>query len=360
MQLEPTALRAHLDELQRRAATRGYSPGNSMTQTTPQGFSVKGVSTYYKIDPDTGDVRSIGQWVKTNRDQDEKYQALLDAMSTIADRWQGLAEPVAVPAVVDDDLLCVYPVGDAHLGLLSWSPETGNNFDLRIAEHNLCTAIDRLVSLAPSSKQALIINVGDWTHSDNRGNTTTAGTPVDSDGRWAKVLAASIRIGRRLIDRALEKHAHVTVINEIGNHDYHGSIMLSIALAQFYEKEPRVTIDTSPAKFHYYVFGQNLIGVTHGDTIKLPDLGPIMACDRAEDWGRTRHRYWITGHVHHQNVKELHGCIVESFNTLAPGDAWHNSKGYRSGQNSKLLVLHREWGQINRHVIGIDQIMETK
>lgn len=353
LQLEPRQLRAHLSELQRRAASRGFSPGHDMTNTAPEGFGVKGVSTLYDGD---GNVKA--QWVKTKADEDHKYSALLDAMSRIADSWQGLAEAVPAPTHSDNDLLACYPVGDAHIGLLTWQPETGHNFDVQIAERNLCKANDQLVMLAPPAREALIVNVGDWYHADNRANTTTNGTPVDSDGRWQKVIAAGIRIMRRMITRALEKHAHVTVINSLGNHDWHGSVMLSIALAQFYENEPRVTIDTSPAKFHYYVFGANLIGVTHGDTVKLAELGQIMACDRAEDWGVTKHRWFLTGHVHHQNVKELHGCIVESFNTLAPGDAWHRGQGYRSSQNSKLLVFHKQWGQINRHIVGIDQIVE--
>ena len=150
---------------------------------------------------------------------------------------------------------------------------------------------------------------------------------------------------RRAIDRMLAKFEIVDVICEIGNHDWHTSIMLAICLDQYYENEPRVTVDTSPAKYHWYRFGQNLIGVTHGDTVKLADLGEIMACDRAQDWGDTKHRYWITGHIHHDTVKELRGCTVESFRTLAPADAWHRGQGYRSGRDLKLLVSLWESGR---------------
>ena len=358
LQLQPAQLRAHLDELQRRAATRGYAPANSMTRTAPSGFSVKGVSSYFKTDKKTGESTLVGQWVKTNRDQDEKLQMLLDAMGTLAHQWQGLAEPVAPPAIADDDLLACYVMGDPHLGMFSWGAETGNNFDIAIAERELYAAADHLVALTPPAKRALIVSVGDFFHADNRASTTTGGTPVDSDGRWPKVLSAGIRLTRRLIDRALTKHDEVGVILEIGNHDWHTSIMLAIAIAQYYENEPRVTVDTSPAKYHWYRFGQNLIGVTHGDTVKLADLGGVMACDRPVDWGETKYRYWLTGHIHHDTVKELRGCIVESFRTLAPADAWHKGQGYRSGRDMKALIFHREWGQINRHVVGINQIQQ--
>lgn len=317
----------------------------------PTGHIVKGVSSLLD-----GQGKLIAQWVKTKDGSGDPVAMLLEAMKDI-DCWSGKSEPspwLARP--VDDDLMCIYPMGDPHIGMFAWGAETGANHDVKIAERDLYTAVDHLVQLAPHAKRALIVSVGDFFHADNRGNTTTGGTPVDSDGRWPKVLAAGIRLMRRVIDRALEKHEQVTVICEIGNHDWHTSIVLATCLAQFYEREPRVTIDTSPAKFHWYRFGANLIGTTHGDTVKLDELGGVMACDRPHDWGETKHRYWLTGHIHHTTVKELKGCIVESFRTLAPADAWHRGQGYRSGQEMTCLVMDKQDGVINRHTVGIAQI----
>jgi hypothetical protein len=48
--------------------------------------------------------------------------------------------------------------------------------------------------------------------------------------------------------------------------------------------------------------------------------------------------------------------IVETFRTLASSDAWHHHSGYRSGQDMKCDVIHREYGRTNRHVVGIRQI----
>lgn len=351
LQLEPSQLRAHLHELRRKAASRGYAPGQDMTKSVPDGYRVKGVSTLYDGD---GAVRA--QWVKSSRDEEHKLAALLDAMSHIADTWQGLADPTPAPQTSNADLLCVYPMGDPHIGMHSWAAETGNNFDLKIAEHNLVAAVDHLVSMAPPADHALIADVGDFHHADGKLNQTTAGTPVDVDGRWPKVFGVGLRLMRRCIDRALERHKHVTVFHARGNHNDHTAIMLAVCLAQYYEREPRVTIDTSPGKFLWHRFGANLIGVTHGDTVKLAELGEIMACDRPQDWAETQYRYWLTGHIHHDTVKELRGCIVESFRTLAPGDAWHHGKGYRSGRDMKVLVFDRTRGQILRHTVGIATI----
>lgn len=358
--LEPHVLRAHLHELEQRAARRGWAPGSDMTKPVPSGFFTKGVSTLYGRD---GEVR--GQWVKSQADPDNKYAALLEAMATIVEPLRGAHEPVDEPklkatsagGMLTKDLLNVIPLGDPHFGMFAWAAETGDNFDLKIAERDLSAAIEQLVDLAPPADECLIINLGDFFHTDNSSNQTARShNALDVDGRWSKVLSVGIRAMRRVIDLALRKHRRVRVIVEIGNHDDHSAVMLALCLANYYERDKRVTVDTSPAKFHWYRFGANLIGTTHGDTAKPDKLGAIMATDRPRDWGETKHRYWYTGHVHHDSLREYPGVIVETFRTLAAADAWHTAAGYRSGRDLKLDVLHREYGRIMRHTRGLPQI----
>lgn len=354
LQLTARALHGHLHELERAAAKRGWLPGDGPVETTPEGFSIRGTSTYYD-----GDGNVVGRWVKTKADEEGKLVTLANAIQALAEPFKGSAEPIPAPQNSNADLLCVYPMGDPHLGMLAWAQETGADFDLAIAERNLVAAVDRLVALAPPAEEALIIDVGDFFHTDNTTNKTLrSGHALDVDSRWAKILAVGIRAMRRTIDRALEKHARVRVIIEIGNHDDHSAIMLALCLAAYYEREPRVTVDTSPDKFHWYRFGLNLIGVTHGDTVKADKLAGVMSVDQAVAWGETRYRYWYTGHVHHESVKEYPGCTVETFRTLASRDTWHHASGYRSDRDMRLDILHRKYGRIGRHIVGIDQITE--
>lgn len=356
MQITPELLRAHLSELERRAALRGWSPAHDMTKPTPFGFHVKGVSTLYSKNQETGELELRGQWVKSAKDPDQRLAVLMEAVASIAEPFRGKADPVKSPAstILSKDLLNVIPMGDPHFGMFAWMAETGNNFDLKIAESGLFEAVDKLVDIAPPADECLIINLGDFFHADNSTNQTLRSHhALDVDGRWSKVLSVGIRAMRRCIDRALERHQRVRVICEIGNHDDHSSIMLALCLANYYEREPRVFIDTSPNTFHWYRFGLNLIGTTHGHTVKADKLGQIMAHDRAKDWGETLHRYFYCGHVHHDSLKEVPGVIIETFRTLAARDAWHNAAGYRAGRDLKLDVIHRERGRIQRFFHGL-------
>jgi len=317
----------------------------------PVGFFAKATSTLFDAD---GTPKL--QWVKANLQQEEQSKQLIDAIKGAFTDTPKVAL-IPAPARVNSDLLTVYPFGDPHIGMYAWKAETGTDFDLEVAELNMQIAMKRLVDSSPPSEQAIIINVGDFFHGDSTANRTLkSGHVLDIDTRWPKVLRVGVRIMRSCIEAALLKHATVRVINEIGNHDEHTSQMLTVALALLYEANPRVTFDDGPGRFHYHIFGKNLIGVTHGDQTKPESLGEIMAADKPVDWGSTEFRVWYTGHIHTRRVFELRGCMVESFRTLAGRDSWTAGMGYRSGRDSHAIVLHRTHGEIERHRIDISQI----
>ena len=261
-------------------------------------------------------------------------------------------EPVAFSGKIDKRLAIVIPVGDFHVGMLSWAPETGANFDIAIAKRLMAKAMEHLVNAAPPCQVAVLAILGDFAHYDGISAVTpTSKNLVDADGRFAKMIDACIEILRRSISIALSRHATVHVIVEIGNHDLSVAIVLSRMLAIVYENEPRVTIDTSPSHYHYWRWGNNLVGTHHGHGAKLADLPLIMANDRADDWGQTRHRYIHTGHVHHDNIKDIGGVMVETHGILPPSDAFSAGKGYRSKRLMKYIILDFENGEVARNIV---------
>lgn len=339
--------------LRKKAARRGWAPAQDMTKETPEGFEVWGTSTLY----DAGGKVSA-QWVKTRQQKEMLLKMALEQVESV------FSDPkYRVPTIdprkgaVTTDLMTVYPMGDPHIGMYSWAEETGEDFDLNIAEENLISAMSRLIDCGPESETCLIANVGDFYHSDNMYNRTSrSGNSLDVDTRWAKVLHIGVRAMRACIELALQKHRSVHVINEIGNHDDHTAQVLTLALNLAYEQNPRVTFDLSPMKFHYHRFGKVLVGVTHGDTVKPEKLGELMASDQPQEWGETKHRYWYTGHIHSRKVYDLPGVMVESFRTLAAKDAWTHGAGYRSGRDMYAIVQHAEFGEVERHRVDVSML----
>lgn len=275
--------------------------------------------------------------------------AMSKALEAYAKRRLKPIAKIKAPKRTTKDSLVAYVMGDPHIGMYAYAREAGEDFDLNIAERNLCAAIDDLVERSPAGEEALLINVGDYFHADNMQNRTErSGHSLDVDTRYPHVLEVGVRIQEYLINKLLTKHKRVRVINEIGNHDTQSAHNLILIMKGVFRNNPRVSIDDSPKKHHYYEFGQNLIGVTHGDTTKPANLPGVMAADMARAWGRTRYRTWITGHIHHSRVWEFPGVTVEAFRTLAPRDAWHAAEGYRAGRDMQSITYDREYGEVER------------
>lgn len=314
----------------------------------PPGYALKGVSTQRR-DPE-GNV----QWVKTERLRGSQDPELF--LRAFKGAVEGILPVTAVSAPRDlrDDLLTVYPLGDPHLGLVASSLVTGTEYDLETCIADLTCAMDELVDSAPCGSRALIINSGDYFHSDLMdGRTSRSGHKLDVDGRWHHVLRAGIETMIRLVQRALEKHSHVIVDNRPGNHDDMSAAFLQLCLEAYFKDEPRVTVVQCVQPVWHYVHGTVLIASAHGHAPKSEDMPAILAADFPEDWGRTKTRHVYVGHIHHQTVREYRGCTVESLRVHGAKDAWTHSMGYRAKRVVIMDVWHKDKGHRTRHTVNL-------
>lgn len=345
------------DQYDGRGNLKGYSVRQNgsgveslveIDKTLP-GFALKRVSTNYRADGSIGQ-----QW----QIQSPERAALADSVRAFV---EGICEgkqpgpPAYGPEATDNDLLCVYPMGDPHFGMRAHAPEAGENFDLKIAETITKAVVDRLVSAAPPAKTAILANMGDFFHADdNSARTKQSGNPLDVDGRWHEVLRVGGWTMVHLVYRLLEKHSEVIVFNERGNHDDVSAIAMAVALDMYFHNNPRVKIADPAPYYHFYEFGKNLLGFTHGDGAKENDLPVLMANDEPQAWGRTEHRVFHRGHFHHDREIDLTGCTVQTHRTLAASDAWHRKTGYRAKRSMKVITYHKDFGEISRNSVNLD------
>ena len=299
-----------------------------------------------------GSGRIVQQWIKALPEKERRDQ---EAARIIAELPRIIAElPPATPlptptGIHDDDLMSAYVIGDHHFGMLAWGEETGTDYDLAIAQDMMRGAM-RFLTWGTDAAKAVIVNVGDMVHADDESAMTRrSGHKLDVDTRWTKVLRATIVSVAAAIRSALESHTTVHAVMAPGNHDPHTARFLATALDIWYRDEPRVTIDTSPGARFYVEHGACLLGVTHGDKQKMTELESIMSAEMPQAWGRTKYRRWLCGHVHHKSVdKELRGCTVETFQTLAGKDAWHAEAGYMSERSMSRIDYHAVDGEVGR------------
>ena len=335
----------------KKAALHGYAPDYDLVHPVPDGMKLRGVSTLYDT---SGDPKI--QWVKSEADKERQEDIFKEAITAMASDLPRI-QPSKGPEHGSEKLMACYLVSDHHFGMLAWDEETGANYDLSISERLLTGSMDHLIVTAPPCNKASVVFLGDLLHYDSFETVTPTGrNPLDADGRFPKMVRVAIRCMRYLIESAAQRHKKVHVVVEIGNHDLSSSIFLMECLSNVYENEPRITVDTSPAHYHYFDFGKCLVGIHHGHGTKMANLPLIMATDRPEQWGAADYRYWWTGHVHIDQMKDFTGCKVESFRILAPKDAWAAEKGYRAQQDMKAIILHKDYGEVARHIVNPEML----
>lgn len=339
-----------LRSFQREAARHGNAPGHFNDGVAP-GYRMG------KVTVQRGPLGVERVWERQHPDA-EAQQERLEALRAVMLEGLPRVAPTPAPIHADTDLLTVYPQGDPHAGLYSWRDETGQAFDLAEYERVTKAAIDRLVASAASSAHALYIDLGDSLHADNNASRTKSGHHLDTHGRHGEVVRAVMRCKRHHVARMLEKHQHVTVRSNPGNHDGITALMLSEMMALIYENEPRVTISTSPNPYWFHGFGANLIGTTHGDGAKGANLPLLMAVDAPAQWLASEHgsRVWFVGHVHHKDVKDYPGVTVEYCRTLAAPDIWSHGSGYRSKRDMQAVTFHRTDGEVERHTCSLNRL----
>lgn len=349
--LDKSTINQAIAAVRAKAAQAGYAPDSDMRHPVPEGFKVKRVSTLRDLQ--TGEAKV--QWQVSEPDKERQLELLREAVEAMCEDLPRLPARPKESLQYNSALLNVVPWGDPHFGLHCWAEEVGEDFDLKIAKRDLCAAVDYLISQAPPAPRCILVNLGDFFHADNlAGVTSRSGNVLDMDTRLPKVIRVGVSAVRQAIESALNRHEVVEVVNAIGNHDDVLSMALSIMLANIYENEPRVIIHDAPTRRHYLLHGKVLIGVTHGDQTKDGDLPGIMATERPEWWGQTRHRYYYRGHHHQDKLNEYAGCKVEQFRTLAAGDAYAVGHGYLSGRDMKLITHHAEYGEVGRATCSID------
>lgn len=333
------------------AARAGYAPANDMTHVVPDGFRVKGVSTYYNKEG-----KPAGQWVKSAVDHDRQQELMRAAFEAMAGELPRV-EPTVYTGSPDADLLNCYVITDFHLGALAWAPETGDSWDIEIAERTLVEWFARAIEQSPPAETAILAQISDLLHWDGFDAVTPASKHLlDADGRFPKLVRVAIRALRQIITMLLAKHKRIHIIMADANHDPVSQVWLREWLAVMYETEPRITVDTSPSPYNAYEFGSVALFFHHGHKRKVSNVSEVFAAQFREMFGRTKYAYAHMGHLHHVDVKENNLMIVEQHRTLAAADAYAARGGWLSGRDAKVITYHKAYGEVGRITVSYDMI----
>lgn len=272
-------------------------------------------------------------------------EALIERIAQHAPHYPklGPVPPIETPHCWEIDLV------DMHFGKLAWAAETGQNYDLRIAESVYRNAVLDLIRRAQGfPPEEIVMLIGnDFFQVDNKQSATTKGTRVDSDGRYAKIIDCGTAAKIWAVE-LLAPIAPVKLYWVPGNHDDQTSYHLAREIKAWFRHSDRVTVDCSPNPRKYHSYGDNLIGFTHGDKEKERSLPATMLTEAAHLIRPGQRREWHIGHHHRVRtcetvaVNEEDGVTVRRLASLTATDAWHNEMGYIGNRRAAEVFV---WGR---------------
>lgn len=271
------------------------------------------------------DRKDAEKWRKQEYFLQTAHEAVMEHMKDFNKKYKG---PTKISPIVEEGFLLEVPVVDLHLGKLAWSPETGENYDYKIARQRYHRVIDDVVARAqgrPIEKILMPIS-NDFFHFDTISQTTTAGTPQDSDMRWPKLYGVGVEMLVISIDQ-FRGIAPVEVILIPGNHDRMTGYYAITYLYAWYRNNEDVNVQVDPKTRKYFEHGASLIGFGHGDKEKGRIWG-LMSIEAPKAWGRSKYREWHLAHEHSESSKEGSGIILRRLSSVTGTDIWHYDQGY--------------------------------
>jgi hypothetical protein len=328
-------------------AKKGFSPQHDMTKEVPDGFMIKGTSTLYR------DGEQAMQWVKTSVDNERQLELMREAVSAMCEEITPIPPSKIPEKTGNDNLLNCYVITDYHLGMMAWHEETGNDWDIKIAEELIYKWFDAAIETSPQAGTAVFAQLGDFMHWDGLDAVTpTSRHVLDADTRFQKLVRVSIRVIRRIIDKLLSKYQKVVMIQPGGNHDPASTIWLREMFYALYDNDPRVIVDRTADLYCCYEHGATSLFFHHGHKRRVKNIDHVFASKFREVFGRTQYSYAHMGHYHTQIVEESNLMIIEQHPTLAGHDAYAAQNGYLSKRNAKRITYHKKFGEVSRETIS--------
>lgn len=298
----------------------------------------------------------VAEWTKESLDQKRAEEARQAAFEAMAGELPRIA-PVCAPRAANDDLATVYTLTDAHVGMLAWHREGGQDWDLTIAERVLVGCFEQAINAAPDAELAIFNQLGDLLHYDGLlAVTPTSGHILDADGRFTKMVEVAVRVLRRIIALLLAKHPKVHLILAEGNHDMASSVWLRTMFKALYEDEPRITVDDSALPYYCFQHGETMLAFHHSHIKKLDQLRAHIAAQFAVEWGATKKRYIHTGDKHHSAEKDEMGAKLIQHPTLAAKDAYAARGGWHSERYMSAITYSKRFGEVGRVTISPEML----
>ena len=299
-------------------------------QNTKQLYAVK-----FKIKPKTMEELSTEDYIELAK---QEFENEIEPLKI---------KPKPKDNELNDDKLFEIPAIELHLGKMAWGGDTGQDYDKDIAQERFYHILEEIVNQQDIEKcgTCLLCIGNDFFNSDTVDATTTKGTPQQNDLRWKKMFLLGLNMYKDLLLALREMFNRIDIRLCSGNHDKMASFYLYMALSQYFSEDNVLNFSDNYKDVQDYVFGNNLIAFTHGDS-NLKRLIKSIPVEFYQDWGKTIYRELHLGHLHKEVVvDDESGLITRRIGSPTGTDQWHYEERYLGAtQKAQTFIWDKETG----------------
>ena len=231
-------------------------------------------------------------------------------------------------------------LADVHIDKLCNIDETRNEYSTEIGIQRLWQVINDIIEKVKyyNIKKILIPFGQDISNIDNMFNTTTKGTPQDTDVKYDVLYKILLKNIIQIIHK-LSEIAPVDIIYVGGNHDKLTSFTMTEAMYWHFLNNDNVEVDSIFNNRKYRLIGGNLLGFAHGADEKR-NIIYCMQNDVPELWGKSKYREFHLSHFHKEKmIDEQNGIIFRWISAICGNDAWTYNNGYVGSQKKAQAFI---------------------
>ncbi len=209
-----------------------------------------------------------------------------------------------------------------------------------------------------SPDRILFIVGNDFGHIDNSRYETTKGTMVGATRTYLDSVDERCTVILEACALLREFTSHLDIAFVPGNHDAFSTYWLGKVVGSFFRSDGGISILNEQNPRKYYLYGDNLFGLTHGSDEKRMDLAALMAVEAPLLWAKSKNRLWLTGHLHQKQraysmLSEKFGVIQRIFPSLVAPDDWHILKGYVGNERAAEMLVYGAEGKLAEFHLSI-------
>jgi len=231
-------------------------------------------------------------------------------------------------------------IADVHIDKLCMIDETKNEYSTEIGIQRLHNVVNDIIEKTKTYKlKKIIFPFGqDIANIDNIFNTTTKGTPQDTDVKYDVLYKLLLENIIKIIYK-LAEIAPVEIIYVGGNHDKITSFTMSEAIYWHFLNNDNVEADTIFNNRKYRLIGNSLLGLAHGSDEKK-NIIYCMQNDVPGLWGKAKFKEFHLSHFHKEKIiDEQNGIIFRWISSISGTDAWTYNSGFVGNQKKAQAFL---------------------